>query len=402
MGDALRVAIASDLHTSATPNNDSWAVSSETRKGYNPLVGLLDLVDDPAIAADILLLPGDLTNRGDETELGVAWSRAQELGTALGAGHVVATPGNHDLKSHTPGITDVTVAARALTPSFPTLEPARDAEFWSEGLCVVEGDDWQIVVVNSCVEHYPQPPSTATQEELDAHAELVDRGSFTQALEEQLKDVIRNTTTAVNILVCHHHPLEHEHEPLFADSYGPMKSGQRLLACLREDTSNHWLLVHGHKHAPRFLHDAGGTAAPFILGAGSTGAQIWSPLHTVARNQFHLLEVSDYRDSRRLGLRGAVQTWFWGYGIGWRPAPREGTGLPGFCGFGTSLSGEVLADAIRAKMDTDGPVISATDLPTDVFQLLPDDLARLESQLRARQIALLSVENRIIHATEVP
>ncbi len=84
----LRVAVVSDIHADAALDEprDSY-VRTEPPKRLalsNPLRDLVDFVDQTRLRADILLCPGDMTNRSDDVGKIYAWRTLNELADALG------------------------------------------------------------------------------------------------------------------------------------------------------------------------------------------------------------------------------------------------------------------------------------------------------------------------------
>jgi metallophosphoesterase superfamily enzyme len=403
----LRIVIVSDLHAAPEAHADESYILLEppdARRHQHPLSDLLAFVGDRGLRADYVLCPGDITNRSDDMGKVYAWRRLQELKTALGAAALLATPGNHDITTYTPGV-DPRTTLRNLSPSYPTGDASRDEVFWRDGMVTVEEEGYRFLILDSCQAHGPHPGEGIGEAEEAAYRERLNRGEITATQLTTLERICAQLETRpVNILMCHHHPKEHQRRALFKDAYGAMVQGDELLRTLEEaHTSGRWLIVHGHKHIPQLVAASGDINSPIVLGAASLGGRLWHPVVTVTRNQFHLLRIPLDPHPTLAPLRGVVESYMWGYGIGWVPASPESAGLPGMCGFGNPVDHRVLATQVRDYMSDHAlafakwrEVVEA--VPSVEFQH-PTELERFEATLEA--VGLELHRDRRQHITEV-
>lgn len=381
---AVRMAVLSDCHASSQdeePSSDStWVHVDDDDPDRNPLAGLEAFVEEHGdIRADVLLCPGDLCDKADWDALPYVWRRLESLTLRLGAGTLIATVGNHDIDSHARhGASTVEHALRALRPHFPTCASSEIAEYWDERIYVVAGDDWQVVTLNSSLMRVLNSPDEK------------DHGHIEDATLRHLKERLRGRSRKVNVLLCHHHPLPSTR--LDPDDRSHMENGDRLVRLLDDELSNHWFVVHGHKHEPDLDHLPGTGEAPIRLAAGSVGANLRGTLGPHVRNQFHLIEFPVRRyETIELTLAGTVRSWTWQPRTGWRDAV-EREGLPATAGFGHKASGTAVAQSVVRWASQNGlNPLHRTALLTHepkIEFMLPKDVARfvrtLENDLGCR------------------
>src|SRR5689334_18795176 len=103
-GKRLTIALASDLH--ARQGSDSGGASShlrlgedETQPGRHPIGGLLKLIRDEKLKADVLLCPGDMGDKADPAGIAYGWEALHRVAAALKCRLVTGTTGNHDVDS---------------------------------------------------------------------------------------------------------------------------------------------------------------------------------------------------------------------------------------------------------------------------------------------------------------
>src|ERR1700735_3220669 len=98
----MRIAVMSDLHCQLeTGRVESLLCVGSLRipAPRHPVQALLKLIHEERMKADSLLVPGDLTNKGEREGLSQAWDYALEVGRALGSEGVFPVLGNHDIES---------------------------------------------------------------------------------------------------------------------------------------------------------------------------------------------------------------------------------------------------------------------------------------------------------------
>jgi hypothetical protein len=366
----VRMAVLSDLHASERVDpRRSWAIESGD-PAFNPLGGLEKLVQDsPELRADVLLCPGDLCDQADWDALPYAWGQVHAFADLIGASHVVATVGNHDIDSHNRHEGEaIDAGLRRLAPPFP-CDPGADG-YWGDRVTHMRGEDWQVISLNSSL-----------MREL-AEGE-VDRGEVHDATLQLIATITQGEELPVNVLLCHHHP-----QPFTRAAPGDashMDAGDRLVHLLNELPET-WMIIHGHKHYPHLDYMEGTGASPARLVAGSTGAILWPMLSSYVRNQLHLVEFPvGLCCDLDMSLAGQVRSWSWQAGGKWIPARAEGDGLPGIAGFGYRSDGPGLARSlVRMAGEAEITVVDQEKLrewqPRLRF-LLPKDLAAFRGHL---------------------
>jgi predicted phosphodiesterase len=382
VADLLRIAVASDLHAFSDPGatipSHLDIKRPKSQLGKHPISGLVSLISEHNLKADVLLCPGDLGDKASTEGIEFAWRAIHDIGTALQAKLVVGTAGNHDLDSRHLKTYDSVEFLKRLDPRFPISIDALNRDFWARHFAVVDESDYRILILNSSAYHGGAPDEIK-------HGRVAD--DSLDAIEETLESL---DVKPINILLCHHHPQEHVE--IESVDYQVMKGGQRLLHLLGSGTFGRWLVVHGHMHHPKIEYAQGAGDSPAILSAGSLCAVIYSTLQTLARNEFHIVSFS-LDDIAKYGFVGRVESWDWAFGDGWAPS-RPGSGLPHVCGFGFRTDLEAFAREVAVLVPAD--YMAWEDLrrlkPRIDF-LIPQDVVKLLRFLkRDHQIGVLQLE----------
>jgi hypothetical protein len=238
-------------------------------------------------------------------------------------------------------------------------------QYFGDDFVRIETDAMRLVVLNSCALH--------TTKENDFERGFVSSAALAE-LERQLGD---NTSRKINILLCHHHPMQHEDHGL--GSYDFMMNGQLLTDMLA--SHGDWIIFHGHKHHARLAYAQGTSSnSAVVFAAASFSARLKDALSVHSRNQFYLIDIA--LDPRVGPPLGAIRSWNWHNGCPWSENLDDGAGLPSGCGFGQRNHPDLLAQEIDKKIgDTPRPW---SDLTADLRWLnhvIPGDLQRIEKCL---------------------
>lgn len=379
MKSTLRVAIISDLHASSS--GDSTAESflnidiPETQVSQHPFGALEGLIDgDKKIRADILLCPGDITNRARPEPLVYAWKKIQEIGNKLGVSLVAATAGNHDLDSRFEhNKFDARGMVQGLDPKFPLDQDSDFDRYWSRHFVIRDHGQCRIVILNSAAYH-------GFKDE-HKHGRIC---TYTlDRLKEELEDLGSRCPVEFNILLCHHHPERQAR--LDEPDYQAMEFGTNLLDLLGNGGHGRWIVVHGHMHNPQIAYAAGGATSPIVFSAGSFSAFPYPLQKGRAFNQFYILEFH-IGDGLRNGLFGRGNAWDYIPGDGWQPAGYRAE-IPAEFGFGCRTDPAALAD--RLADGRDGKSLScswgeALEVVPDLRFLLPRDMVQFEDCLESK------------------
>jgi hypothetical protein len=349
-GDQTRVrfAIISDPHAVSghAHRHDTharWETAADPT--LNPFAAVRQLIErshemggaEP-LTADALLCPGDLANRLNEGGLAYAWKELEDIAGLLGAQRILATAGNHDVlrpeKIPAGADDDAWVAAlRKLTPAFPSAHAGEAERYFIDDFMVAEGERWRVIALNSCANH--SEPGQAWH------------GKVEEKTLQHIKHKIAHCRKDVNVLMCHHHPVEWTHLGIQDTSH--MQGGDRLLRCLGDDDPANWIVLHGHRHVPALGYAGDTSSGPVRLSAGSLAVCLQREGRGNVRNQFYMLEF-DLEHTAALGLAGAgtLRAWDWDLEEGMIPASQSSE-LPGTGGFGFRRDARELARTCRSQ-----------------------------------------------------
>lgn len=355
----LRIAVVSDLHvfegSSDKERPPSYVGTADPDDGPSkyPFPGLQRLIEDQGLSADLLLCPGDMTNQAHTSALRHAWQKLHDLKGWLGASHLLATNGNHDIDSRF-GDSDFDPkgAIQSLSPMFPGTTEAQCDRYWSRNFVVVEHHNARVVLLNSAAFH-----GYGIEREKE-----FERGRISQRTLLALQSELSATNAKVNILICHHHPFRFN-EISEAD-YSEMEGGSALLSMLAD--LGEWLIIHGHKHFPKLAYSPGDATSPVIFSAGSFSAVLHPIAAQRARNQFYIIDIPiDELDSLGLELAGKIRAWDWIGLKGWQPAGPE-SGLPRSSGFGWRESPTSIAQNIAALLSPPGVIRTWAEIISEI------------------------------------
>lgn len=339
-GQVLRVAVLSDLHFGSGERGKDHTFVIAGDPGVprqHPFEDLRRLIADNGLSADVVVCPGDITLQADRIGLEQAWASLNQVTADLHAAHLLVATGNHDISSRlkldepsrggekldeSPEIWE---RLKQLDPKYPYPQGTRvqRLEYWAEHFFTAEVGGVRFVVLNSCNSHSRGPGE-------------FERGRVTDYTIGLIREAISGEPVpALNILVCHHHPVKHPDLSQQDADYSEMAQGRALLSAL-EASEQPWLVIHGHKHSPRIEYAQGESGdAPVVFSAGSFSAVLSPRYFAAGRNQFYVIEI-DLGYVRRNGTAGIVQAWDWAHGMGWFRSVRNvaGARIPSGAGFG--------------------------------------------------------------------
>jgi hypothetical protein len=348
----VRFAVISDPHALAgDEHRHDTAALRQTADDptRNPFAAVRTLIetsqndDSEPLTADAVLCPGDLAHRMSVEGLKYAWEELGQIAALLGAGQIIATAGNHDVvrNEHLPENAKVGAwvgPLRDLAPPFPTRQDTDRDDYFNDDFVVTTGTHWQVITLNSCAFH------TEPQE--------YRRGRIDPATVEQLRQRIGSQCKEVNVLMCHHHPVEWTH--LSAHDTSHMHGGDGLLRALEELAPAQWLLLHGHRHVPALGYAGDSVSGPARMSAGSLARSLPQEGRTDRRNQFYML---DFNLTELTGLdlvgAGRFRSWDWNREVGMHPSSPSAT-LPGAGGFGFRREAQTLANMCQSRAEALG------------------------------------------------
>jgi predicted phosphodiesterase len=327
--------------------------------------------------ADILICPGDFSDKACRDSLRVAWEKSHEVAKALRAHKLIATTGNHDVDSRNLyNAYDPIEELKSLSPQFPVADNAMASNYWAYHYHVCTYPDVSIVNVNSSAYHMK------AGNEIE-HGRVAD--TTLRRIQSELESL---SDSSLKVLLCHHNP--HTHSELGLGEDDGIIGGQHLLDLLAASTYEAWLVIHGHKHHPKLTYAAGASSAPVVFSAGSVSSTLYPALRAETGNQFYIIEIP-LDEIPVSGLVGTFRSWDWHMHYGWQEADNT-KGLPAFGGFGHRESPSRLAARITKWLQGRRAVhASDTELLkrfSELRYVIPSDLRQLNRCLQSRGFSL--------------
>ena len=345
------------------PPRESWWAAGEiaTHRFEDPVDSMLAMVAKESVAAQAIIVPGDVCHKASEAGFRVGWERLRLLAYELGDVPLIGTMGNHDCASR--GRSGDPFSFAQNFPQFPVRNLSGIAEFWTEGSTIARIDEtWNVIVINSAKHHYTEDEARAGT--FDANA--------ISALDKRLQCF----DGEVQMAVLHHHPILHSSR--LADSSDVLPTGDDLLDVLGSNGVK-WV-IHGHRHEPRFRRD---TKHDLVVFAAGSFSIVLTELSPITRNLLHLVQLE--LDGNL--LRGEVRSWEFNRGYGWSPASTKSARIPHVARFASSRASlNVLTDAVETSTKANSPPWlpweQAVTAHPELLNLTPDELDEVTKRLR--------------------
>lgn len=403
----LRIAIVSDLHVFGEKKPEaaapSWlpASASTSPSAENPLAHLRKLIEEEAISAEILIVPGDMANAASKIGLKAAWGFIQEIKTWLNAKELYATVGNHDLDSRgqeeeSGQDFDPKGNVQLLDPPFPYDDEQRDNQYWARNFCITQSNDVTLLNINSCAFH----GYLSEKQSLDEYNHGRISGTTRRQIEQQINQLDK---TQINIALMHHHPFQHK-EFKFED-HEAAKGGAELIQMIESFPSANWIIIHGHRHAPNLMVAPGSGTAPYIFSAGSFSVSIDPRILHNCDNQFYVIEF-DLEETRRRkgGIYGIVHSWTWN-ASGWFASPPRSK-IPMKSGFGVRLQPHELAQRIYEYVSSiKEPFVTVSEVIRDELPelrfVLPNDIKGALKHLKEAFDVPVTINESALNSSEI-
>lgn len=284
------------------------------------------------LRADYLIVPGDISDRAQPEEFELASTIISECATAFGLGldRILFVPGNHDVDWAELKLPDTTgfrrsqryAALRHKSWIFHgILESGQQDLLEPPFFALWQYDDLLALGYNSA---WHDEPDTVTHHGLIAEEHV---GSLAEFLEK-----VDLSPARLRLFFVHHHPVQYSDPIPNEPDFSAMTNSPKLLKILQQ--YNFDLLVHGHKHAPKFATYSVDGAFPLaILAAGSFSATLDPRWSGYVNNQFHMIEIAG-RDENHECIYGLVRSWTYLCGHGWLPS-ESNNGIRHLLPFGT-------------------------------------------------------------------
>jgi len=314
-----KIAVISDLHIGRKARAKDFCPYDEKEARDTDYKGkFLRFIDAHSIRADYLVIPGDISDRGQPDEFKLASALIKEIARGLHVGpkRIVFVPGNHDVDWEESSIPDSSGFRHRMR-----YAPLRDPGLIFERL------------VGSKRPHFYEPPhfriwefehlmavgynsAWSDDRSVSVHHGLMSN-DHVRKLDERLAG-LDLSPNRLRLFIVHHHPIQYSDPIADEPDFSAMTNSENLLAVLGKH--NFDLLIHGHKHSPRFKTVSFGSGFPLaILCAGSFSARLDTRWSGLVNNQFHLVTVEG-RDPSSHCVFGLVESWTYLCGSDWVPS----------------------------------------------------------------------------------
>jgi len=344
----LKFAIMSDLHIGIAARSkdlcpEPKAAERKKKNRYNIKVDnkyreyFLDFIEKEKITADYLVLPGDITNSAHPEEVRLASEFIVEVADVLEVPHdkIVFTPGNHDVDWSVYDATDSTgVKWKQRYNAFyhddfhfnSLLQRGVGDVFLPPHFVLWSFDDIIVLSYNSASHDEPKIKGPV-------HHGLADPAHL-EKISIQL-DKINGNDKRLRVFLVHHHPIDFSDPIASTADFSLMTNASNLLELLHK--YNFDIVVHGHKHHPRFETHCTPTYPHLpILCAGSFSVEIDSKWAGTIANQFHLVVVED-KKFESVNIQGEIISWAYNPVKRWFPSEESSCGIHHVVPFGNYI-----------------------------------------------------------------
>lgn len=327
MKKTIKVAVISDMHCrhsggdSLIKSQTYLTTDLDLRPIYrHPVEALKKMIIDQGIVADILLCPGDITDKMDKAGLFSGWQYLQDIQATLKSDTLISTLGNHDVDSRKihPNPHPFDIIKQLEDKGHPTDNPDANEMYYSKNFCIIEHSNCCVLNINSTYTHVDEKGAETciiTQPMIDRIGEELTR--------------IEKLESKIKLCLLHHHPDHHSNFDLKFKDKDFLENGDRLLELLA--TFRFQIVVHGHKHEPKLRYFQ---RLP-IFASGSFSSMM-NIVDIGAQNTFHLITLVSGSQ------KGTIESWCYGPTKGW--TRDEGTYFPNKTGFGALIDVHELAE----------------------------------------------------------
>lgn len=313
----LKIAIISDLHchlssNNANSRNESYLIVGAKRspKLRHPVQALIELINQEQLEADTLLCPGDLTDKSCQQGLSQAITHLIEIRDKLKCKNLFCTLGNHDIDSRKLYSNNPFDIPKDIHPEYPFNNSEQLKQYWADGFIIIKDiQDIMYLIINTVAQHYD-----------DVSAK---RGIFSASqlenLGKQLSSYNLENGDQIRIALMHHHPILHSYLDYSPDDV--LANGDQLMELLSKHKFN--LLIHGHRHQPRWQRHISNDNGMLVIASGSFSAMLYD-IASTTRNLFHIISLKVESSI----FSGKIESWEYNHGFGWSKASRKSARLP--------------------------------------------------------------------------
>lgn len=354
----MKLAVISDLHVGLAARAkdlcpEPLANQRKDRTKYNIKTDVayrqqfVNFVEKHQITAEYLVLPGDITHKAQPQEVKIASEFILQAAAALRVSHdnIIFVPGNHD------------VDWSAFDPADNTGVRWRqryagigDSQFHfrkilNKGVGDVLSPPHFIVweFANLLAVGYNSSSHDAPVQKDAAHHGLADPQHLTEI--RACIEGMGPPDGRVRLFLVHHHALDFANPIPKTPDFSLMTNAEQLLSICHD--CNFDLIVHGHKHHPRFETHSTQTYPPLpILCSGSFSIEIDTEWAGTIDNQFHLVTING-RAGAENRITGTITSWTNNRAKGWIPSEEATSGIHHIVPFGSY----VMPTELDARLD---------------------------------------------------
>jgi predicted phosphodiesterase len=348
--DSVTIAIASDLHVGGArakdlnPDDNARAIDSDYLKQFEKFA------KREGLRADYLVVPGDLTNGARPGEFYHAAIVVNSLARSLGISkkRILYVPGNHDVDWEVLKIDPTDATGLRRRQRYDPIRHCPEVGRWM-GTPYWRSTDHPYFSIWNFPNLIAVGYNSAWHDDpgVSIHYGRFDETAV-KPIEEALKRVDLTAPNKLKLLIIHHHPLQYK-DPVPGDpDFSIMYNAESLLKFARKYRFD--AIVHGHRHCPKAQVVEVNAGHPIVvLGAGSFSAQLDTRWAGLVSNAFHILRAEG-RDSSSSMVFGAVQSWAFLCGEGWRPSDVHSNAILHRFPFGTYLEEAALRERVHTRI----------------------------------------------------
>jgi UDP-2,3-diacylglucosamine pyrophosphatase LpxH len=342
----MKLAVISDLHIGlaarakdlcpeppASARKEHARYAAKTDGAYRQK--FIDFVRREKIIANYLVLPGDLTHQAKPREVQLASEFILQAADALGVPHnnIIFAPGNHDVDWTVFDANDSTGVQWEQRYVHIGHKNYHFREIINQG----HGDvlspphfiAWNFADLLAI--GYNSASHDAPVTKAAAHHGLADP-THVDAIREYLIR-IGPPDERVRLFLVHHHVLDFSDPIPRTPDFSLMTNAENLLSILHEFGFD--LLIHGHKHHPRFETHSTLTYPHLpILCSGSFSVEIDTEWAGTIDNQFHLVDITG-RAGNENRITGKITSWTNNRSKGWVASEEATSGIHHIIPFGS-------------------------------------------------------------------
>ena len=412
MRKTLRFAVISDLHYRKDNEGKQYRPEAGIQGvHFDPVAGLLkhlkehrdELAAGEGSLADFLLCPGDICDRADGEAFVEGWSQLKALQEVLGAQHLIASTGNHEIHSRasredqTPGNAEVAVDPLETVqknPEYPSKLLTQEQRwiYWGRGYEIIEHENLFVLLINSSHFHPTMQPNEYERGRIGVVA--------LEELRQSLKQRVSVNLDRIFLVLLHHHPVPHQSLDVSLGRID-MHNGELLMHVL-EECGVAWIVIHGHKHFPRLIFSATtGQGQSIVLAAASAGAELQGEAAARTRLQFYIVEMDILSQKLEPTARGRVRALSW-LDRAWQCNTLRNHGLPDRCGFQVPSEsvGNLVAEITKHLASVNGYVTwsELTEALAPLRSLLPERVQGLRRALESSKVKFTWPEDQYFPA----